>query len=824
MANMSFNNNPFQQLSTQNASEQLGNTEATLVNKNKSPLFFKPYGACGTVTGSTHFIYHSQSDKYFAVDCGLLQGEGEAVENEVNQLPVKPKDLHALFLTHAHADHIGNLLQWMRAGFRGQIYCTEITAKLTLISLADILSHNDSEDEEELEEMLKLLPTLFVCPDTDSKADYGQLYPVHGVPGLRYSFVPTAHLIGCVSIRIFCREEGQNPTETDIVFSADVGAISNAEEHGGLAPARLYPKSASGVVVLESTYGDKPPRDPLTLIGDERLAALAKVVFNCVSKGPNARLIIPAFSLGRTTDLLADLYLVLTLLRHLTGVPKESVPTINIDSRLAKNYALELREAYSQQKGTGEFCWLNKDSKIYKLGGLELIRRLLSPDSEAYQEHRTSHGNLVVNWGDVIQGDCITIVIAGSGTTIRGKVCEEIIEHAKNPEATLLLCGYCPENSVGHHLREILEEDNLLKRSEMEPLMIPKRHKKENGLEFIQIPADAVKMNLEDMSPYYSGHADANSIQDFVQKIKKPDKVPFNLILVHGSNKSRSAMAKQLSKIANVSAVHCPSAHYPWFDINKKLWLFEDLGELRSSMSVSTFDKSGKVPSVSYVAKRIIHCLEFNYERRGFKFRKPLTQLQDETITFSIEGSHGTFFHKVSVKKDTVGGFCIQVDSLIGNCQTNEEFKSRCFLWEPVIRMLDKEIEIGYKVSATPEEVTELKNRLEVQGRHYPLLIVTKLGDDNECAKFLAKSLMLNVGPVRLVTMQGRKLSRAQGLGISAGEGLFFDEVLGHEPIKFSIINPLDSAPAVIACLNRIEDKRRELILAKFFQANPSLN
>lgn len=810
MTTMSSNNNPFQALGLQNASDELGNTKATSVNKNKSPLFYKPYGACGTVTGSTHFIYHSQSDKYFAVDCGLLQGEGEEVENEVSKLPVHPKDLHAIFLTHAHADHIGNLLQWMRAGFRGQIYCTEITSKLTELSLADILSHMNSDDEKELDKMLMLLPTLFVCPDTDSNADYGQLYPVQGVQGLRYSFMPTAHLIGCVSVRLFCCDEGQ--TQTDIVFSADVGAVSNAEEHGGLAPARLYPKSGSGVVVLESTYGDKDPRDPSTLIGDERLRALAKVVANCVSKGPDARLIIPAFSLGRTTDLLADLYLVLTELRHLTGIPTQNIPTINIDSKLAKNYALELREAYSQQKGTGEFSWLNKDSKIYKHGGLELIRRLLSPDSEAYQEHSTSYGNLVVNWGEVIQGDDITIVIAGSGTTIRGKVCEEIIEHAKNPKATLLLCGYCPENSVGHHLREILEEDNLVKRSEMEPLMIPKRHKKENGSEFIQIPADAVKMNLEDLSTYYSGHADANSIQDFVQKIKKPDKVPFNLILVHGSNKSRSAMAKQLSKIANVSAVHCPSAHYPWFDINKKLWLFEDLGELRSSMSVSTFDKNGNVPTVSYVANRTIHCLIPNYERRGLKLYKPLIKLENDIATFSITGPDKDFFHKVLIKKDTEKGFCIQVDSMIGNCQTNEEFKSRCFLWEPVLRTLDKEIELGYDISAKPEEITELKNQLEVQVRNYPLLIVTKLGEDNACAKFLAKSLMLNVGPVQLVTAEGRKLSRAQGLGICAGEGIFYDNQPGCTPIKFSILNPLDSAPAILACLNRIEDQRREAI------------
>ena len=95
-----------------------------------SPLFYKPFGACGTVTGSSPFVYHSASGKCFAVDCGLLQGEGDHAVNDVDTLPVPPKALHALFLTHAHTDHIGNLFAWLRAGFRGKIYCTDITSKV----------------------------------------------------------------------------------------------------------------------------------------------------------------------------------------------------------------------------------------------------------------------------------------------------------------------------------------------------------------------------------------------------------------------------------------------------------------------------------------------------------------------------------------------------------------------------------------------------------------------------------------------------------------------------------------------------------------------
>jgi hypothetical protein len=343
----------------------------------------------------------------------------------------------------------------------------------------------------------------------------------------------------------------------------------------------------------------------------------------------------------------------------------------------------------------------------------------------------------------------------------------------------------------------------------MDPLKIPKHNKKKGGPDFIEVSADAVKINLADLSKYYSGHADSNSIRHFIENMKKPANMPLHIILVHGSDRARLMFSTKLNKIVGKGSVHCPSANYPWFDIENKVWLFSDLGELRSSVSLSTLDKNGEIPTTTYVAKRITHCLLKNYSDKGFELPMPRIQLENGEITFSIRGPSKIFFHKVLIKKDHVSGFCIQVDSLLGDCQTNEEFKLRCFPWEAVVRTLNKNIQFGYNPSATLEEVAELKKLVEVQTRDYPVLIVTKLGEDNECAKFLAKSLMLNVGPVRLVTMQGRKLSRAQGLGISAGEGLFYDNHPGCTPIKFSILNPLDSAPAILAGQGDIMARRR---------------
>jgi len=182
------------------------------------------------------------------------------------------------------------------------------------------------------------------------------------------------------------------------------------------------------------------------------------------------------------------------------------------------------------------------------------------------------------------------------------------------------------------------------------------------------------------------------------------------------------------------------------------------------------------------------------------------------------------FNHKVVVRKISKFDFCIEVDSSIGVCQTNDEFKVCCFPWEPVSRTLNNEFELGYQPTASNEEVMALKKLIDDPSRDYPLLIVTKQGVDNDCAKFLAKSLMLQVGPVFLITRDGRTRSREQGLGICPGEGLFYDEHPGTKPVAFSLINLLDKTSEIIASLNRLEDRQRENILqTKNFQTNHGL-
>ena len=772
----------------------------------KSPLFYKPFGACGTVTGSAHFVYHSASGKCFAVDCGLLQGESDPTANDVQHLPIPPKALHALFLTHAHVDHIGNLFEWLRAGFRGKIYCTDVTSKLTLLSLRDALNRQHPQDGDE--ELWEILPALFVCPDRKSNASHGRLFQVEGAEGLRYSFTPTSHLIGCAALRLMSAAKGQS--HADIIFSGDIGPVTDSAAHGGLAPARLLPTSYSGVVVLEATYGASADRDPLTLLGEERLKALAAVIKEAVSRGPKPRLIVPAFSLGRTTDLLSDLYLVLASMRNAAGITSTDVPVINVSSQLAAQYADVLAESYASTKGTGDFSWLNPHSLLVKLGGLPLLKRLLSASAEPMQLHDASDGKVVVNWGEAMDSEGLTIVIAGSGTSIQGRVCREIMEHAKNPQATVLLCGYCPDSSLGSQLRDI-EPRSVAERAAMPPLSFRLSEAKGGKPRFWTEPADSVKIHLADLSPYYSGHADSGSLMKYALSLGKPLDIPMDYILVHGSNKARSQLARKLKDGLgagyNVAReVHCPSANYPWFDVAEKEWCFEDLGSLRSSIRVNVTERLGAGVSASGVALSMSRALA-----RHLKLKSPQVAEGKGGARFAIVGeiSKSRFSHDVHVIDLGDGDFDLRVDSIIGSCQSNEDFKARCFPWEMAVASLDGSVELGYKPVGKEEEVVELIRTIKDPERTFPVLLVTKLGEDNTCAKFLSKFLMLESGIVRLVTGQGRIFGRDLGLDVHSGVGIFFDERPGSTPVQFSILHPLDSAPAFLACLNRLEDTRR---------------
>jgi metallo-beta-lactamase family protein len=768
------------------------------------PLFFKPYGACAKVTGSTHFLYHAPSNTYLAIDCGLVQGEDSADINGTEQLPVKPAEIKVLFLTHAHVDHIGNLVAWLKAGFRGKIYCTKVTAELTKICLEDSLARDHQLEENQM--LIDLLPPMFRCPDEAGDIGYEKSIPVEGVTGLNFSMHPTSHLIGCVAFRLTVFNK--NYRNISILFSADIGPVTDQKIHGGLCPARIIPRNLADVIVLESTYGDRPPRIKENLTAEGRLSALADVIAKSVSKGAGSTLIIPAFSLGRTTDLLADIVVVLGSMRTKTNLSPNDTPKVYITSQLAERYALILRDAYATLCENCDYRWLNEDSKLFAIGRLDLLRQLLSPDSCPRQLLTTNDGNIEVIWGKPEKGDELNIILAGSGTTAHGAIQRFIMEHADDERTTVALAGYCPENSLGARLREITQL-SIERRSLERPLSIRLKNAEDGKPRFWEIAAETIKMNLLDISSYYSGHADTNSLIEYATT-DNPAHIPTDIILVHGTEQARTQLASRLKNelrpgTRKVREVHCPSATYPWFDIAHRRWNFPDLGELRTSMVIKLPVNQEFPPSVRSLAKGIMKSLQYDYPEIISYVRTP-----GKTAVVKLEGVSKNIRvnHNVTIRQISDQDFDVSVDTTLFECQTNHEFMHRCFPWESVLRYLRHDL-IGYKPVGTDEEIVQLLDKLGDTNRDYPIFLLTKLGSDNTNAKFISKHLAPSNTKSYLMLLDGRTIAWTKGLKVNNGMGLYYPENPNLPPVEFSMLHSIQKLPTLLEYINTAEDTAR---------------
>lgn len=241
-------------------------------------------GATGTVTGSRYLV--ETGGARILVDSGLFQGFKQLRLRNWAPLPVDPKSLTAVLLTHAHLDHTGYLPRLVRGGFRGPVYCTAATAALLGILLPDsghlqeeearyaekrgYSKHRPAEPlytEEEARDTLKLLRSV----------DWR--LPVTVAPGLTAEWIASGHILGAASIVV----RGEH---CSLGFSGDVGRMHDALMR---EPQVLPPLDA---LVVESTYGDRS--HPVT---DPQLA-LSDAIRTVARRG--GVLLIPAFAVGRT--------------------------------------------------------------------------------------------------------------------------------------------------------------------------------------------------------------------------------------------------------------------------------------------------------------------------------------------------------------------------------------------------------------------------------------------------------------------------------------------------------------------------------------------
>lgn len=260
---------------------------------------FRFIGATGGhVTGSCTLFSYPRKDSQFLVDCGLVQGEGNDIEKNSSRFPFDASEIDFVLLTHAHQDHCGLIPKLYKDGFKGRVICTKATAKLATLSLLDSASQKNCPFSVDDVDSIR-----FEHIDDRPNFSLSKILPI--ADDLFASFTRSAHILGAMSITIgWLNPSGEKEY---LVMSGDLGNNTKQNPYQPLLAGRQgifgYPKA----IIVESTYGGKD-RDSECSDYDGRLEFLRKIIQEEVFN-KKSLILIPAFSLQRTQELLFDLNL-----------------------------------------------------------------------------------------------------------------------------------------------------------------------------------------------------------------------------------------------------------------------------------------------------------------------------------------------------------------------------------------------------------------------------------------------------------------------------------------------------------------------------------
>ncbi len=356
------------------------------------------YGACGTVTGSLYLM--EAAGKKILVDCGLYQGV-EAVGQE-RSLPFDPQEIDYVFLTHAHLDHSGRLLELVRGGFRGEILTLQATVELLEIVLRDRL-HLDPQagTEGDLSRLLELCWP-FAYHET-----------VEISPYLSFRFQDAGHILGSAHLELWA--EGQK-----FVFSGDIGRWASP------IIKDPTPITEADYVVVESTYGGKS--HPSWSTAKKQLQQLLRW-----ARSKKVRLFMPSFAIGRTQE-------ILYFLNELVESGKVKPFPVILDSPMA----LRVTKIYA------------KHTELYDE---EALKRLASGD-EIFSFPLLFSTPSVAASRHIDRLQPPYLVIAGSGMVTGGRIVEHLKHHLGDPHTWIVFVGYQGEGTPG---RAILERRPVIK-------------------------------------------------------------------------------------------------------------------------------------------------------------------------------------------------------------------------------------------------------------------------------------------------------------------------------------------------------------------------
>lgn len=384
------------------------------------------HGASRCVTGSKHLLTLNNGKKIL-LDCGMFQGMGKETDALNRQWGFEPRDIDYLILSHAHIDHSGLIPRLVSDGFSGEIFCTPATMELTSVLLEDSAGIQE-DDVKYVNKKRKAagLPPLKPLYTTDEAhkaigqfhaVDYNLWFKLED--GLELQYTDAGHIIGSAAVHLKINEGGK---QRQLTFSGDVGRYRDAILK---SPATF---EQADFIILESTYGNSL-HDLHNPTPDHLLEWIEKT---CVKK--KGKLIIPAFSVGRTQELLFALNQ-LELERRLPEVD------YFVDSPLSL-HATQIVKKYPHDFNARIQKILEKDEDPFQFAGLQFVK--------------TVEESKLLNFRNE---PCV--IISASGMADAGRVKHHISNNIENSRNSILMTGYCEPHSLGARLLSGKKEVNI---------------------------------------------------------------------------------------------------------------------------------------------------------------------------------------------------------------------------------------------------------------------------------------------------------------------------------------------------------------------------
>ncbi|HLF74841.1 MAG TPA: MBL fold metallo-hydrolase [Anaerolineales bacterium] len=454
------------------------------------------HGAAHTVTGSQHLL--EINGHRLLLDCGLYQGRrGETYIRNLN-FAYDPRKLDAVILSHAHIDHAGNLPNLVKSGYNGPIYATRATVDLATIMLADSgrIQESDAAFVNKKRRARGEGPIQPLYTETDANraaqffqsVDYDSAF--EPAPGVVACFIEAGHILGSAAVALEIEENGRR---IRFWFSGDIGRYKLPLLRDPVLPENV------DCLLMESTYGDKPHRDPARAYEE-----LHDVVVRTIRR--DGKVIIPAFAVGRTQELVYDL----NIMMFENDVPP--VPVF-VDSPLAVNASSVFR----------------RHPECFDAETLKFVEEARHPALEfkMLTYVRSVEESKALN----LRKDPM-IIISASGMAEMGRILHHLRNNIEDPRNTVCIVSWQAPHTLGRRLADREKRIKIFG----EPFTVRAEVATIGGL---------------------SGHAGQDLLTEYAVNVKKTAKKVF---LVHAEARPASALIEKL-KEQDMCDVYYPELH-----------------------------------------------------------------------------------------------------------------------------------------------------------------------------------------------------------------------------------------------------------------------